>query len=160
MAWYAKFDGVDGSSAHKDHKKWVNVASCNLAGRKAGAGGTGVGRIGGKIHLDDVSLGVVSDKATPKLLEAAVTGKVFPKVEIHSTATYGDNGEQVYLAVALENVQITSYSLNGLDNGSATDDMNLSLNFEKFKTTYTEYAKDGKKAGNVEFEWKVEEGES
>jgi hypothetical protein len=32
-----------------------------------------------------------------KLLEAAVKGKVFKKVEIHGTATYGDAGEQVYL---------------------------------------------------------------
>lgn len=34
------------------------------------------------------------------------------------------------------------------------------LNFEKYKTTFTEYGKDGAKGGNVEFEWKVEEGES
>ena len=36
------------------------------------------------------------------------------------------------------------------------DDGNLSLNCEKITTTYTEY---GAKGGNVEFEWKVEEGE-
>ena len=28
-------------------------------------------RVGGKMHLEDVSLGIVTDKATPKLLEAA-----------------------------------------------------------------------------------------
>ena len=36
----------------------------------------------------------------------------------------------------------------------------ISLNFEKYETTFTEYGKDGAKGGNVEFEWKVEEGES
>ena len=35
-----------------------------------------------------------------------------------------------------------------------------SVNFEKYKTVFTEYSRDGKKGGNVEFEWKVEEGES
>lgn len=160
MAWYAKFDGVDGSSKQKDHDKWVSVASCNMGGHKAGGGGTGVGRVGGKMHLEDISLGIISDKATPKLLEAAVKGKVFKTVEIHGTATYGDSGEQTYLAVKLENVQITSYQLGVLDNNAATDDMSLSLNFEKYKTTFTEYGKDGAKGGNVEFEWKVEEGES
>jgi type VI secretion system secreted protein Hcp len=160
MAWYAKFDGVDGSAQHKDHKNWINVASCNMGGHKAGGGGTGVGRVGGKMHLEDISLGIISDKATPKLLEGAVKGKVYKTVEIHGTATYGDAGEQVYLAVKLENVQITSYQLGVLDNNAATDDMSLSLNFEKYKTTFTEYGKDGSKGGNVEFEWKVEEGES
>jgi type VI secretion system secreted protein Hcp len=160
MAWYAKFDGVDGSSAQKDHKKWCSVASVNMGGHKAGGGGTGVSRVGGKMHLEDISLGIISDKATPKLLEGAVKGKVFKKVEIHGTATYGDGGEQTYLAVELENVQITSYQLGVLDNDAATDDLSMTLNFEKYKTTFTEYGKDGAKGGNVEFEWKVEEGES
>ena len=109
MAWYAKFDGVDGSALHKDHKAWINVNSVNMSGHKAGGGGTGVGRVGGKMHLEDISMGIITDKALPKLLEAAVKGKVFKKVEIHGTATYGDAGEQTYLAVELENVQITSY---------------------------------------------------
>ena len=90
MAWYAKFDGVDGSAQHKDHKAWSNVSRFNMGGHKAGGGGTGVGRVGGKMHLDDISMGIMTDKALPKLLEAAVKGKVFKKVEIHGTATYGE----------------------------------------------------------------------
>ena len=71
MAWYAKFDGVDGSSKQKDHDKWSNISSVNMGGHKAGGGGTGVGRVGGKLHMDDISMGLISDKALPKLLEAA-----------------------------------------------------------------------------------------
>ena len=160
MAWYAKFDGIDGSATQKNHIHWTNCASVNMGGHKAGGGGTGVGRVGGKMHLEDITIGIINDRGTPKLLEAAVKGKVFKKVEIHGTATYGDAGEQVYLKVELENVQITSYQLGVLDNNQYTDDMALSLNFEKYKTTFTEYGADGKKGGNVEFEWKVEEGES
>ena len=51
-------------------------------------------------------------------------------------------------------------TFNGQTTAAAQDDMSLSLNFEKHKTTHTEYGKDGAKGGNVEFEWKVEEGES
>jgi type VI secretion system Hcp family effector len=159
MAWYVKFDGIDGSSMHKDHKAWCNASTVNMRGNKAGGGGTGVGRVGGKMHLDDISLGIVTDKALPKLLEAAVKGQVFPKVEIHGTATYGNAGEQTYLALALENVQITNYQLGVLDNDAATDDLSMSLNYEKYKTTFTAYSKEGKSEGKVEHEWKVEEGE-
>jgi hypothetical protein len=34
----------------------------------------GTGRVGGKMHLDDVSLGIITDKSVPKLLEAATKG--------------------------------------------------------------------------------------
>lgn len=160
MAWYVKFDGVNGSSSKRNHIHWINAVSVNMGGHKAGGGGTGVGRVGGKMHLEDVSIGILNDIGTPKLLEAAVKGKVFKKVEIHGTATYGDAGEQVYLKMELENVQITSFQLGVLDNNAATDDLSLTLNFEKYKTTFTEFGKDGSKGGNVEFEWKVQKGES
>ena len=137
MAWYAKFDGVDGSGLHKDHKAWCNVASVNMSGHTAGGEGTEVERVGGKMHLEDISLGIITDKkALPKLLEAAVKGKVFKKVEIHGTATYGDASEQVYLGIELENVQITSYQLSVLDNKAAADHLSIALNFEKHNLVF------------------------
>ena len=33
-------------------------------------------RVGGKMHLEDISLGIITDKATPKLLDAATKGAV------------------------------------------------------------------------------------
>jgi len=159
MAWYAKFGDIEGSSVHKDHKKWCNAASVNIGGHKAGGGGTGVGRVGGKMNLEDVSIGIITDKALPKLMEAAAKGKVIDKVEIEGTATYGDAGEQTYIKVELMNAQITSYQLGVLDNDAATDDISMTLNFEEYKIVFTEYGKDGKKGGNVETTWKVEEAE-
>ena len=34
------------------------------------------GRVGGKMHYDDVSVGIITDKSLPKLLEAATKGAV------------------------------------------------------------------------------------
>ena len=159
MPWYVKFDGIDGSATQRNHVHWTNAVTANIGGHKAGGGGTGVGRVGGKMHLEDISIGIINDRGVPKLLEAAIKGKIFKKVEIHGTATYGYAGEQVYLKVELENVQISSFQLGVLDNNSATDDLLLNLNFEKYKTIFTEYGKDGSKGGNVEYEWKVEPAE-
>ena len=33
-------------------------------------------RVGGKMHLEDISLGIITDKTTPKLLDAATKGAV------------------------------------------------------------------------------------
>ena len=159
MAWYIKFDGIDGSAQHKDHKTWCVAARVNMSGHQAGGGGTGQARVGGKMHLDDITVGIMTDKALPKLLAAAHMGQVFKKVEIHGTATYGNAGEQVYLGVELENVKITNYQLGVLDNDAATDDMSMALNYEAYKTTFTAYNKEGKSDGKVEHAWKVEEGE-
>ena len=43
------------------------------------------------------------------LAVTAAPASAASKVQVHGTATYGDAGEQVYLAIDLENVQITSY---------------------------------------------------
>ena len=135
------------SAKARHHVHWTKAVSVNIGGHKAGGGGTGDGRVGGKMHLEDISIGIINDIGTSKLLEAAVKETVFKKVEIHATAIYGERGEQVFLRIELENVQITSYQLGVLDNNAATDDLSLTLNFEKYKTTFTEYGKDGTKAG-------------
>jgi hypothetical protein len=51
----------------------VPAAPASVASGK-GSGGSGVGRVGGKMHYDDVSVGIITDKSLPKLLEAATKG--------------------------------------------------------------------------------------
>ena len=56
-------------------------------------------------------------KSTPKLLDAAVKGKVFkilPCGPVEALATAGDTGKmQVYLEIKLEDTLISSYSISG-----------------------------------------------
>ena len=47
------------------------VATVVVALAVSAAPASSQGRVGGKMHLDDVSLGILTDKALPKLLEAA-----------------------------------------------------------------------------------------
>jgi hypothetical protein len=60
----------------------------------AEGGGTGVGRVGGKMHLEDVSM------------DEEPIGPNDLTTEEPDGASSGDAGEQVYLQVELENVQI------------------------------------------------------
>jgi type VI secretion system secreted protein Hcp len=100
------------------------------------------------------------DKSSPKLAEAVCKGKVFPKVEIHLTASYTDAGRVTYYAYELKNVQVVDYNISGSGQSDAVPAESMSLNFEEIKVTYTEADSKGKKKGNVEYEWKVEEGEA
>ena len=104
------------------------------------------------------------EKSSPKLLEATLTGKVIPKLEIELTKTVTDpTGQELkvtYLKYELKNVRVTSYDVNlsGSD-VEAPPTVVLSNNFEEIKVTYTEYDSEGNKGGNAETTWKVEKGE-
>jgi len=159
MAAYIKFDGVDGEAKDKDHNNWSDIAAFGQGLHQPGSGSTGPTRRRGKVVLDDITVSKELDKASPKIAEAVCKGKVFPKVEIHLTASYTDGGRVTYYAYELKNVLVTSYNING---GGQSDEVpmeDFALNFEEIKVTYTETNKKGKKKGSVEYSWKVEEGE-
>lgn len=159
MAAYIKFDGVDGESQDKDHKNWSDLHSFSQMMHKPGAGATGATRRRGDVILEDIQCTKELDKASPKLAEAVVKGKVFPKVEIHLTASTTDAGRVTYYAYELKNVLVTSYQISGVGQSESVPVDAFSLNFEEIKVTYTETDAKGGKKGNVDFSWKVEEGQ-
>ena len=159
MAAYIKFDGVDGESQDKDHKNWSDLQSFSQTVHKPGSGQTGSARRRGDVILEDVQCMKQLDKSSPKLAEAVCKGKVFPKVEIHVTASTTDAGRVTYYAYELKNVLVTSYQVSGVGQSESIPTDSFSLNFEEIKVTYTEVDSKGSKKGNVDYSWKVEEGQ-
>ena len=160
MAAFIKFDGVDGEAQDKDHKNWSDVASFSQGLMQPGSASTGPTRRRGDVVVEDIQVSKELDKASPKIAEAVCKGKVFPKVEIHLTASYTDAGRVTYYAYELKNTLVTSYNISGSGQSEDVPMENFSLNFEEIKVTYTEADSKGKSKGNVEYSWKVEEGES
>ena len=160
MAAFIKFDGVDGEAQDKDHKNWCDLLSFGQAMHQPGGSATGAARRRGDVVLEDIVCAKELDKASPKLAEATCKGKVFPKVEIHLTASYTDSGRVTYYAYELTNVMVTSYNVSGSGQSEDVPAEDFSLNFEEIKVTYTENDNKGKSKGNVEYKWKVEEGEA
>ena len=159
MAAYIKFDGIDGEAKDKDHQNWSDLVSFSQPIHKPGAG-TGATRRRGDVILEDIVCVKELDKTSPKLAESICKGKVFPKVEIQVTASYTDAGRVTYYAYELKNVQVVSYNISGSGQSEDVPMEDISLNFEEIKVTYTECDNAGKKKGNIEYTWKVEEGES
>jgi type VI secretion system secreted protein Hcp len=107
--------------------------------------------------MEDIVVVKELDKASPKLAEAVCGGKVFPRVEIHVTASYTDAGRVTYYAYDLKNVLISSYHISGGGQSEDVPTEEISLGFEEMKVTYTETDETGASKGNVEYEWKVAE---
>jgi type VI secretion system secreted protein Hcp len=157
MALFIKFDGVDGEAQDKDHKSWSDILAFSWGIHKAGAGATGQTRRRGVATVEDVVVTKEYDKSSVKLAESVLSGKIFPKVEIHNTATFGD-ARATFLKYELKNVMVSSHNVSAAGGGDAVPTETLSLNFEEVKQTYVEYDNKGGKKGNVEMTWKVEEG--
>jgi type VI secretion system secreted protein Hcp len=160
MAAYIKFDGVDGEAQDKDHKGWSDLGHFNKGMRQPGGGATGATRRRGDVICDDLVCVKELDKSSPKIAEAVCKGKVFPKVEIHMCASTTDAGRVPYYTIDLKNVMVTSYAIGGSGQSEDVPTEDFSLNYEEIKVTYTETDGKGKKKGNVEYSWKVEEGEA
>jgi type VI secretion system secreted protein Hcp len=154
QGWFIKFDGVNGEAQDAGHLNWSEiVAFSQLIREPDGSYANAAGRKGAVI-VEDIALIKVLDKASPKLAEALLFGKVFSKVEIHVTREYVDVGRVVYYAYELKNVLITSYQVGGTNNSDFLTD-EISLNFEEIKVTYTEFDATGTKIGTAEYTWKV-----
>ena len=160
MAGYIKFDGVDGEAKDKDNDKWSDIISFSQGVSQPGGGATGPTRRRGDAILDDVVCVKELDKASPKLAESVCKGKIYPKVEIHLTASTTAAGRVTYYAYELKNVMVTSYNISGSGQSEDVPTEEFSLNFEEIKVAYTETDSKGKSVGNIEYTWKVEEGEA
>ncbi len=102
----------------------------------------------GELTLENVTLKRGIDKSTPKLAESIRGGGIFPKVEIHLTASYTDAGRVTYYAYELEDVRVTSYRISGSGEGDIIPVEDLTLNFEEVKVTYTAGTYGGKREEN------------
>lgn len=153
---YVKFEGLDGEAEDKDHKGWSDILSFSQ-GQRLQDGGTGPTRRRGDVVVEDIVVVKELDKTSPKLAEAVCQGKVFPKVEIHVTASYTDAGRVTYYAYELRNVLIVSYHISGSGQSGDVPTEEISLSFEEIKATYTEFDAAGKAKGNVEYVWSVVE---
>ena len=109
MAAYIKFEGVDGECLDKAHKGWSDLLSFSQGIHQPGGGATGATRRRGDVILDDITCTKEIDKSSPKIAESVCKGKVYPKVQIHLTASTTDEGRVTYYAYELKNVMVTSY---------------------------------------------------
>ena len=152
---FLKIEGIEGEATDREHKGWSDLLSFSQSIHKPGGAATGQTRRRGSAVLEDLVVVKELDKSSPKLQEAVCNGKVFPKVELHLNSTIGGT-RQTYYMYELKNAMITSYSISGSD-GVPTEE--VSINFEEIKVTYHTFDVRGRKAGQVEYTWKVEKGQ-
>jgi len=155
---YIQITGIDGEATDKDHKDWIEVLSFSMGMADPGGGAIGATRRRGDVVMEDIVVVKELDKSSPKLMEKCAMGGVIPSLVLE---VCGGSGESpfTYYKYELENVMVTSFYCGGsTDEGVPVE--TITLNYEEITVTYTETDSAGKSKGNVEFTWKVEEGET
>jgi type VI secretion system secreted protein Hcp len=152
-AAYVKFDGIDGEATDSMHSKWSDLSSFsyNLKREPATAGTPSVLRVSDIVCVKEL------DKASPKLAESLLTGRVVKTVDISVTRTV-DGGEVVYLEIQLTNVSLTLNKVTvdtGLGDRGAEE---ISFSYEEISVVYTPFDSRGAPGDPVKYSWNVELG--
>lgn len=160
MAIFSKYDGVDGESTDATHDKWIDVLSFDWGAEQPGAGSRGQSRRRGSVQVEDLVLAIDYEKASPKLLEGCLNGRIFPKLEIELTTAAGGS-RATYLRYELANVLVTSYQISAVgDDDDSPPVVVVGNKFEEIKVTYTQLDSSGARVGNVETSYRVETGDA
>lgn len=149
---HIKFDGIDGESAHKDHKGEIAVLSWNWNVSGGTSAGTASGRVG-KATPGDFVFTHIYDKASPKLAKACASGAALK--EVYLTARKSGEGQKDFIKVTMKEVYITS--LQVADAGEEIGEA-VSLKYGSINFGYKPQDAKGKLGDEVAFAWDVKAG--
>jgi len=127
-AWYAKFDGVDGSSKHKDQGGWCKIVrfSNELTRSEPDSPGQPA-----TIEFGDFVLVKESDKATPKLMQSCAEGTHLAQIEFEIVCieenAAGEATPVCYLKYKLERCFIKSWSVSGDADERPTEELRITF---------------------------------
>jgi type VI secretion system secreted protein Hcp len=119
---------------------------------------TAGGRSAEAVEFSEFVIQKLTDKASPKLFEAACKGTHIPEVTIDYTRAGGDAPVK-YLEIKLKEVLISGMEHVGDPKGVHQFPMEeIKMTFGAIEKTYTQQKPDGKAGGNVAAKWNVSQG--
>lgn len=148
--YFLKLDGIQGESSDAKHKDEIEVLSFSFGETRAGAAGGGAGRGAGKVQMTDFAFIAGTSKASPVLFQHCAEGRHIKQALL--TLRKAGKGQLEYLKIKLQDVLISSYSLEGQEAEGNPHDA-FSLNFKKISVDYSPQKPDGSLAAAVHGGW-------
>jgi type VI secretion system secreted protein Hcp len=149
---FLKLDGIKGESQDKTHKNEIDVLSWSWSMSQSGTTHMGTGGGGGKVAVGDLHFTHYLDNASPTLMKFCCNGKHISK----GTLVVRKAGEKPleYVKIDFEEIIVTSISHGG--HGSEDRHIeNVTLNFGKFKKTYTVQTDTGTAGASPDVTWDI-----
>ena len=147
---HIKFDGVEGESAHADHKGEIEVLSWHW-GVSNPYNPTGTGGGLGKANFQELSFQHAYDKASPNLAKKCAAGEHFPTVTL--TSRKSGDGQKDFLKITMKKAFVTSVAPGGSSGGDLMESVSLACDFIEFE--YKPQDDGGKLGGPVKFGYDI-----
>lgn len=126
---YIKIDDIEGEVADTAHFKWSLAESVAFE----------VDRSGGPDadpQFGDFVFVKKADRASPKLMEACVTGTFFSNASFDLTRELPGGGERAYMRYRFSDVLVSSYSVHGSAGGESLPTEDITFSHEQIKVSY------------------------
>ena len=151
---FLKLDDLKGGSRDKNHKDQIDVLAWSW-GLSQGISSE-IGNSRKKVNVEDLSITKYIDKASPGLIRAVCSGKVFKEALL----TLSNSGEKLidYYKVTFNDLVISSVTAGG-NAGEDQPTENITLKYAKFKVEYTPQKSNEKSDAVVEAVWDLSENE-
>jgi type VI secretion system secreted protein Hcp len=152
---FIKIEGpvVEGNSLVEGHEKELQIMSYSWGLSNPGSTHEGPGSGTAKANVQDVHCMMNMDKAWPNLVKFCQNGRHFEKVTLFARKAGGDE-TVTYKKLEMEDVLISSVQ-DGASDGSETNSVSFSLNFGRYKVTYTPQKEDGTADKEIPTGWDI-----
>jgi type VI secretion system secreted protein Hcp len=148
--FHLKIDGVEGESAHADHKGEIEILSWSWGlSNAANIAGGGMGQ--GKPNFQELHFSHAYSKASPTLAKKCAAGTHFPTVKF--SARKSGDGQKDYLVFTLKEAFITSISSSGGSGGDVQEQ--FSMAYKDIDLAYKPQDGKGGTGGEVKFMYDV-----
>jgi type VI secretion system secreted protein Hcp len=148
---FLKIDGIPGESQDAKHKDEIEVLSYSWGVTQTGTMSFGGGGGAGKAVFQDFHFVSGLQKSSPKLFLACATGQHI-KEAILTCRSAGEVQTEFY-KMTLTDVLVSSYQHGGNSGGEDVPIEQMSLNFAKIRTDYTQRNAKGSIGGTFSAEF-------
>lgn len=138
-------DGIEGETKDVRHPDCSDVLAWSWGVSQSGTTHMGGGGGAGKASIQDISITKWVDSASAELIGSLTKGEHISTAEFYSYLTSGSCSglcKSTYIKIEFEDLIVSSVSTGG-SGGEDRFTENLSLNFSKYKYTYSKFKEDG-----------------
>jgi type VI secretion system secreted protein Hcp len=134
---------IKGDSSVKGHEGWITLDSISLnCSRNIQVRSGGTDRETSTPNFSDIACNKACDLSSTELFMQSICGVSLEEAELHFMQTDGQDADQVYLKITLEDPIVSSFTTSS---GGGRPMETFTLNFVKIKMEYTQFSGESKK---------------
>jgi type VI secretion system secreted protein Hcp len=151
--YFLKIDGIAGESQDPRHQGEIELESFSWSETflQSPAAGT---RGAGKVHIQDMNITKLVDKASPLLMLAAASGQHFASAVLTAQRVQLESDPLEYLTITLSDLMVGSYQMEAAAGQPVPTDQ-VSFSFTRIEIVYQPQRADGTLDAPVSAGWDV-----